>query len=120
MLEEYGIDFDGQVGRQTSHVDSFHALRVKDPATGASRYLDGQNDGWNPSGKAAELDETARRSAGFGKGERQRPGSTRRGAVTVHTPDALTWRSRFVPDGEGEDAASQELSRQSRRLLQNL
>jgi len=107
VVEEHTHPLHGLIGRQTTHMDAFDALKIRDPETGKMRYTDGNNDGWDPQGKAAELDQAARASVAFGKGERRRPGSTRYGAVRMQMANPSTGESRFVRSGP--DAAATEL-----------
>lgn len=70
ILERHHSDTYGQVATAPTHLDAFDALKVRDPETGQMRYTDGFNDGWDPEGKAADLDRTVKSSAGYERAER--------------------------------------------------
>jgi len=70
VLEREDVHLSGQVGNGLTHLPNQDSLKVRDPESGTFRYTDGSNDGWDPEGKAAELDRVTKASVGYARGHR--------------------------------------------------
>lgn len=92
----------GHVGPQPEGLENTTALQVYDREVGRFRFTDGTNDGWNPRGPGAALDDVTRNgvtSMGYYSRSNVRGGNH---SARFLRANAKTWGNRFV--GADQDA----------------
>lgn len=88
----------GHIGPRPEGLENTTALQVYDKEVGRFRFTDGNNDGWNPTGPAAALDEVTRNgvtSMGYFSRSNVRGGNH---SARFLRANANTWKNRFVDE----------------------